>query len=118
MKRTLLLGLGAIFLAANFGTANASFNHHNISNKRHHSVHAHKVKSVQYTGVVNLNTANVKQLSSLKGIGMKKAEAIIAYRKKSGTFHSIKDLQGVKGIGGKFIQRLTKNNRGRVIVKT
>lgn len=108
MKRVAALGLTLFFLLANLGVANASVTHHKPINK---------IKISRYTGVVNLNTADVKQLSSLKGIGVKKSEAIIAYRKKSGAFHSVNDLKGVKGISDKFIQRLMKNNKGRVLVK-
>ena len=39
------------------------------------------------------------QLQELSGIGLKKAEAIIAYRQKNGKFKNIEELQQVKGIG-------------------
>jgi|TARA_B110000967_G_C18721304_1_gene477799 competence protein ComEA len=48
---------------------------------------------------ININDASVKELSSLKGIGSKKAQAIIDYRKTYGKFTSIDDLLNVKGIG-------------------
>ena len=48
---------------------------------------------------INLNQANVVQLQELSGIGLKKAEAIIAYRQKNGKFQNIEQLQQVKGIG-------------------
>ena len=35
---------------------------------------------------VNINTATVKELSTLKGIGEKKAEAIVSYREAIGKF--------------------------------
>lgn len=53
--------------------------------------------------VVSLNNATVEQLSSLKGIGEKKAKAIIAYRTQHGDFKSIDDLIHVKGIGNQII---------------
>jgi competence protein ComEA len=51
------------------------------------------------TDKVNLNTADVDALMSLKGVGAKKAEAIVAWRKENGQFKSIEQLMDVKGIG-------------------
>lgn len=53
---------------------------------------------------VDINKADVKTLSSLKGVGKIKAEAIIAYRKKVGKFTSLKELKKIKGIGDKVIR--------------
>lgn len=52
---------------------------------------------------VNVNKATIEQLSALKGIGVKRAEAIIEYRTTYGEFKSVEDLLNVKGIGEKFI---------------
>lgn len=49
---------------------------------------------------VNLNTANIEELSSLKGIGQGTAEKIVEYRTKQ-KFGSIEELMQVKGIGQK-----------------
>jgi competence protein ComEA len=48
---------------------------------------------------ISLNQATLVQLQELSGIGLKKAEAIIAYRQKNGKFKNIEELQQVKGIG-------------------
>jgi len=57
-----------------------------------------------YAEPVDINTANAMTISkSLKGIGIKKAEAIVAYRDKHGKFKSVDDLAKVKGIGKKTI---------------
>ncbi len=53
-------------------------------------------------GPVNINKADADAISTaLKGIGPKKAAAIIQYRKEHGEFKSLKDLENVKGIGEK-----------------
>jgi competence protein ComEA len=59
-------------------------------------------------GAVDINNANVKELSSLKGIGVKKAEAIVTFR-KGHCFKSVDEIVKVKGIGKKFLQQNKKN---------
>lgn len=53
---------------------------------------------------VDLNNATQKELTSLKGIGKSKAEAIIEYRKKH-CFNSVDEVVKVKGIGKKFVEK-------------
>jgi competence protein ComEA len=55
---------------------------------------------------VNVNTANLNELETIKGIGPVKAQAIIDYRTKNGPFKSIDDLDKVKGIGKKTIDKI------------
>ena len=55
-------------------------------------------------GKVNINTATVEELKTLKGVGEKKAEAIIEYRKKNGSFQTKEDLMKVRGIGKKLFE--------------
>ncbi len=56
--------------------------------------------SVLWAGPVNINTADAATLSrELKGIGMKRAQAIVEYRQKHGPFKSAEELALVKGIG-------------------
>lgn len=59
-------------------------------------------KEVAKEGKVNINTATVEELKTLKGVGEKKAEAIIEYRKKNGSFKTKEDLMKVRGIGKKL----------------
>jgi competence protein ComEA len=53
---------------------------------------------------VDINNANVKELSSLKGIGEVKSKSIIEYRKNH-CFKSVKELTKVKGIGSKTLEK-------------
>ena len=57
-----------------------------------------------FAAPVNINKASAEEISeSLKGVGTKKAEAIVKYRKENGAFSSIDDLTNVKGIGEKTL---------------
>ena len=49
--------------------------------------------------VVNVNTATKEELTTVKGIGEKRAQEIIDYRKKNGDFKSVDDLEKVPGVG-------------------
>jgi len=55
---------------------------------------------------VNVNTATVADLASVKGIGEVKAQAIVEYRAQNGPFRSVDDLVQVKGIGEKLLTKL------------
>lgn len=55
---------------------------------------------------VNINTADLTQLQTLSGIGIKKAEAILTYREENGNFKSIEELKEVSGIGEKTVEKL------------
>jgi len=65
------------------------------------------------TAIVNINTANLKELCTLSGIGEVKAQAIIAWREENGSFATIEDLMKVKGIGTKTLEK----NKARLTVK-
>lgn len=71
------------------------------------------VFGVALWAAVNINTANVEELATLKGIGEKKAQAIIDYRKANGEFKTINELSNVKGIG----DRITTNLKDEITVK-
>lgn len=55
----------------------------------------------------DLNLATVKELASIKGIGLKKAQAIVTYREANGDFESLEQIKNVKGLGNKLLQKLT-----------
>jgi competence protein ComEA len=58
-------------------------------------------------GVVNINTADIAQLSLLPRIGAKVAQRIVEYRQEHGAFKKTSDLMQVKGIGDKSFQNLS-----------
>lgn len=63
---------------------------------------------------ININTADASAIADgLVGVGMSKAEAIVAYRKEHGPFKSAEQLADVKGIGEKLVLK----NHGRIVVK-
>ena len=55
---------------------------------------------------ININTADVKALEALPGIGAAKAQAIVDYRTAHGNFKSIDELKNVKGIGDKVLEQI------------
>jgi competence protein ComEA len=62
---------------------------------------------------ININTAGVKELMSLSGIGHKVAERIVEYRDAHGPFKKPEDLKKVEGVGPGVLDR----NRERVVTK-
>lgn len=50
------------------------------------------------SGLVNINTATVAELTTVSGIGTSRAQAIIDYREQNGVFGSIDDIKKVDGI--------------------
>ena len=54
--------------------------------------------SALFLGAIDLQTASKSELMEIKGIGEKKADAIIEYR-KSNTINSADDLKNIKGFG-------------------
>lgn len=65
--------------------------------------------SIPAWAAVDLNTATQSQLETLDGVGPKKAQAIIEYRKKNGAFKSASDLDKVPGFGAKTVDKLKKD---------
>jgi competence protein ComEA len=58
------------------------------------------------TAPININQATLKELTSLPGIGKKRAKDIIAYREQNGKFSSIDDLKKVEGIGKDTLEKI------------
>ena len=65
-----------------------------------------------FAGPVDINTADAETISTeLKGIGLSKAKAIVAYREKHGPFKAPDDLSLVKGIGERTVELNRANIR-------
>lgn len=69
-----------------------------------------RVRPVAAPAAINVNTADAAALVELKGVGEKKARAIIAFRKAHGPFASLDDFEEVPGIGPALIDA----NRDRI----
>lgn len=72
-----------------------------------HAVDAEKMS------IVNINTAKVETLVQLKGVGERKAQAIVAWRTKNGGFKKVEQIVNVKGIGQSFLEK----NRKYLVLK-
>lgn len=65
-----------------------------------------RTPTIQTEKKININKADAQQLAKmLKGVGLKKAQAIVDYRKQYGDFKSINELTAVKGIGKKTVKK-------------
>ena len=64
-------------------------------------------------GTININTADVKELMQLEGVGRRVAEKIVEYREHHGLFQKPEEIRRVEGIGSGLWER----NRARIVVK-
>lgn len=63
---------------------------------------------------VNINSASASEIAaSLKGVGLKTAQAIVAYRDANGAFQSLDALTMVKGVGRKTIRK----NKQKIVLE-
>jgi competence protein ComEA len=63
---------------------------------------------------VNINHADAQTLANvLVGVGIARAEAIVAYREENGKFYSAEELTAVRGIGDSTIAK----NNSKIVVK-
>lgn len=61
---------------------------------------------VCYAGeAVDINAADQETLMTIKGIGEKRAAAIVAYREQHGPFKSVDELMEVKGVSGSLLEK-------------
>lgn len=73
--------------------------------QHHRGSHERVNKAADPQGKIDINNADAKSLTLLKGIGEKRAEAIIKYRDANGPFKSIDELTKVKGISQSIIDK-------------
>jgi competence protein ComEA len=63
---------------------------------------------------VDINTAGAEALAeAIKGVGLRRAEAIVKYRENNGPFVSVDELTKVQGIG----ERIVDGSRDKLTVK-
>ena len=62
---------------------------------------------------ININTADVKELMKLQGVGRSLAEKIVQYRDTHGPFKKAGDFRKVEGVG----DGVWEKNRERIVVK-
>lgn len=59
---------------------------------------------------ININDASAEALAAaIVGVGLTKAEAIVAYRDQHGPFSSVDELTQVQGIGERTVERSREN---------
>lgn len=55
---------------------------------------------------ININTADLKQLDNIPGVGEATANKILSYRDENGEFKSIEEIKNVNGIGDKKFENM------------
>lgn len=70
-------------------------------------------EATQQTMRLDINKADASTIAAaLEGVGMVKAQEIVAYREMFGSFTSLEELLEVKGIGAATVER----NRHRIMI--
>lgn len=67
-----------------------------------------KKEETKTSSIININTASLEELTTLKGIGEKKAQKIIEYRTKS-PFKTKEQIMEVSGIGESLYNKIKDN---------
>ena len=58
------------------------------------------------SNLININTADAKELEKIKGIGPALAGRIVDYRENNGAFKSVDEIKKVRGIGDKTFDKM------------
>ena len=56
--------------------------------------------------VIDLNTADARELEKIKGIGPALASRIVEYRYQNGDFASVDDIKNVRGVGVALFEKI------------
>lgn len=72
------------------------------------SVKKRRVQVATSKDSVDINNASAEELCILKGIGPVLAGRIVSFRSDNGPFATLEELQKVKGIGPKSVEKLSK----------
>lgn len=68
------------------------------------------LSSLTFAAPIDINTADSAALAqAINGVGPKRAEAIVAYRKEHGPFKTVEELAKVPGIGAKLVEQNKQN---------
>lgn len=114
VSRFIFMAWSALILMLSITSAQAAPCFDNPKAAYQYLLQQEKLNSQAQTQIgININRATESELTSLHGIGSSKAQAIILYREMFGDFKSIDDLEKVKGIGPKTIEK----NRSRLRVQ-
>lgn len=64
------------------------------------------VNGMESSTKININKAEINELTDLNGIGDSRAQSIIDYRVENGLFKTIEEIKNVSGIGDKIFENL------------
>jgi competence protein ComEA len=121
MRMKIHLGHGLVWLAG-MGLASSALaahvkSHGYATTQAVASVHAasgaDSVSGAHKAKPFSVNAASEPQWEALKGIGPKRAQAIVAYRKAHGPFKQPADVAQVKGVSASALVRIAKVNHVR-----
>ena len=77
-----------------------------VPNEEHSQSQTTETLAPSTPELLNINTASAEELQTLPNIGAQMAQRIVNYREQYGEFASVEDLQKVKGIGAKTLEKL------------
>jgi comEA protein len=92
------------------GLIGAAQAEHRVSHNAEHTVALNKN--------FDINSATASEWMEVKGIGPKRAAAIIEYRKQHGNFATVSDLHNIRGISPAGIERLEQKNSIKFVVNS